>query len=449
MNTLGASILGVLSVLVLLSGRRWAPVWMMGGVLFLTQEQVLVVSGVNLTAIRLLEIAGFVRIFLRRETFTWCRVDTVLFALYGYTALVFLWRSDSGQAYAVGSFVDASLCYVIFRALLRDIDEIAGFLQRLLVLLLPYVGLLAIEAVSMENPFGALGAKTWQVLRGDRMRVMGSFRNPSLLGTLGATLLPLYIALFLARRGRAAAALGVGLCLAIVVLANSGGPVSAAAVGVLGWCCWLIRHRMALARRLAVGTVLVVALAMNAPVWYLLERISFLTGGSGWHRAHLLSMAYRDIDRWWLAGMNIRDTAQWFPYRLEVNNGGADITNAFLDFGLRAGLVSTVLFIALLVRGYKAIGDSLSALGARPEERTRALVLWGLGCTLSAHIATWMGITYFDQTYVLWFMHLAAIASASTMVPTTSAATGDSTPAAAARVVPPLMPPRRSRPPGR
>ena len=444
MNTLGASILGVLSTLVLFSGRRWAPVWMVGGVLFLTQEQALMVSGVSLTAMRVLEMVGFVRVMLRGERFTWSRLDTSLIALYGYAALVFVLRSDTGQAYAVGTFIDALLCYVVFRALLRDTDDIAGFLQRFLILLVPYVGLLVIEAVTMRNPFGALGAATWGTLRDDRLRTMGSFRNPSLLGILAATLIPLYVGLFLARLGRVAAVFGATLCLVILVLANSGGPFAATGVGLLGWCCWSIRHRMSAIRRLATGSLVVIALAMNAPVWFLLERISGLTGGGGWHRAHLLSAAWQDLDRWWLAGMDIRETADWFPYTMEANNGGADITNAFVDFGLRAGILATILLIVLLVRAYRMIGIALAATSADAGERTRALMLWGLGCMLAAHISTFMGITYFDQFYVVWFMELAAIASATGVAAATATPRASHERATNAPPLAPLMRVRRS-----
>ena len=30
---------------------------------------------------------------------------------------------------------------------------------------------------------------------------------------------------------------------------------------------------------------------------------------------------------------------------------------------------------------------------------------------LTAHIANWLGIIYFDQTYLLWFIQLAAIST--------------------------------------
>lgn len=417
-NALGASVFAGLSLLLLLSSRRWAAVWMVGGALFLTQQQSIEIAGINLTAIRLLEIVGMARIVVRQESFDWARLDTAVMVLYAYAALVFVLRSDSDHAYAIGGFVDALLCYVIFRALLKDLDDIAGFLQRFLLLLLPYVGLLVIEAVTMQNPFGTLGGATWGTLRDGRLRTMGSFRNPSLLGTVAATFLQLYIGMVLAGAGRARAlaVLGGVLCLVILALANSGGPIAATAVGLLGWCCWWFRRHMAVARRLAAGTLLLVALAMDAPVWYLLERVSFLTGGGGWHRAHLLNRAWEDLDRWWLAGIDIRDTAHWFPYTMKVNNGGADITNAFVDFGLRGGVFAIVLFILLIVRAYRVLGEALTT-STDCGGRSRALMLWGLGCMLAAHIATLMSITYFDQIYVVWYMHLAAITAATSAAP--------------------------------
>ena len=38
-------------------------------------------------------------------------------------------------------------------------------------------------------------------------------------------------------------------------------------------------------------------------------------------------------------------------------------------------------------------------------------MLWGLGVVLALHIMNWLGITYFDQTYLLWFMQLAMVSN--------------------------------------
>jgi hypothetical protein len=409
MNSLGWSLLGGLVALLLLSPRGWAPVWMLAGVLFMPQEQSMDIAGINVTGIRFLEMAAMLRLVVRREHCTFNQIDATLVLAYGYTTLVFLLRSDKGHAYMIGAALDAALCYLPFRAWIRDIDDFCGVLRKFGFLLLPYVGLLLAESLTQHNPFEVLGAASWLDLREGRQRVMGSFRNPSLLGTLGAAFFPLYVAMVMAKRMVTPAVLGGLLCLSVVLLANSGSPVSALGAGALAWFCWPVREHMRLIRRCLVVTLFYLIVLMDAPVWYVLERFSFLTGGSGWHRAHLLNMAFQDLDHWWLAGMDLDNTVRWFPYTLAIT-GAADITNNYVAFGLNAGLPAMLLLVLLLAVAFRALGRAAKSAQIAGRQGD-AFMLWGLGCTLMVHTITWLGITYFDQTYVIWYFHLAAIAS--------------------------------------
>ena len=109
----------------------------------------------------------------------------------------------------------------------------------------------------------------------------------------------------------------------------------------------------------------------------------------------------------------VDQTKDWFPYVIEIT-GGADITNNYLAFGLDAGLLAIALFIFLLIRAFRTLGQALAVVrSALPTANETEYFLWGLGCMLSVHISTWFGITYFDQIYVVWFMQLAAISSIS------------------------------------
>ncbi len=242
---------------------------------------------------------------------------------------------------------------------------------------------------------------------------MGSFKHPSLLGTMGAALLPLYLGLVLAAGSRTSALAGVALCSAIVWLSNSGGPLGAAAVGVLGWLFWVARRELFAVRLALLGIVVILGLAMQAPVWYLPARVSLLTGGGGWHRSYLMDVAFSDFDKWGLTGMDPAETVGWFPYLVQATNA-ADITNAYLDLGLKAGVLAIVLFVLLLVRAFRRIGQALE-LGRRIRVTRRGTdyLLWASGCALLVHIFNWFGITYFDQIYVVWFMQLAAVSALS------------------------------------
>jgi hypothetical protein len=247
--------------------------------------------------------------------------------------------------------------------------------------------------------------------RHDRIRCLGSFRHPSLLGTISVSFIPIFIGMSLSSEERKRAVIGMILCIIIIWAANSGGPISATAFGCVAWCCWRFRTKMRQIRWGIAGFILLAAILMKAPVWYLIDRVSALSGGDGWHRSYLLDVSIRNIGKWWFAGMPLSETTPWFPYTLAINNE-ADITNQFVLFGLRAGLGALALYMLLLTRAFSALGKALQAVRSAPRHFAESeFLLWSLGCMLAAHIINQFGITYFDQTHVLWFAQLAAISS--------------------------------------
>jgi hypothetical protein len=127
-----------------------------------------------------------------------------------------------------------------------------------------------------------------------------------------------------------------------------------------------------------------------------------------------MDVAFQHLDQWWFVGMDLAATRTWFPYVVGAT-GAADITNAYLYLGIKAGLGAIVLFVLLLVRAYRQLGAAL--VRARLGDRVRGgsskaeYLLWGLGCALLVHIVTWFGITYFDQFEAIWLLQFAAIAA--------------------------------------
>jgi hypothetical protein len=416
MNLFGALLTSVLVLVVLGAPRRWAMLGMMAGVLYLTQAQAIDVLGFNMFAVRFLELAGFFRVMFRQE-FSFSRLnktDRALLLAYAFTAIVYSLRSKDGQAYIIGTAVDASLCYFTFRGLIADMEDFRWFLCAFVVLLVPYTALVLLESVTHHNPLAFLGAGMYDWERDGRFRCVGTFRHPDLLGTLGASFLPLYIALACAKVKRPLVMVAIGCCLVIVWASNSGGPVCAAVFGLIGWAFWTARTRMQLVRRAMVAGIALTAMVMKAPVWYLLARASDIIGGSGWHRSYLMDVAFRHLGEWWLAGMPTTETSDWFPYVL-LTTGGADITNEFISFGLNAGLGAIALLILLLTRAFSSLGEALANVRSDAHEpNATEFLLWGLGVMLAVHVVNWLGIAYFDQFYVVWFMQLAAIVNLTT-----------------------------------
>jgi len=410
-NVPGTIILAILSSVVLLGPRRWALLGMVAGVLFLTEGEAVDVLGVNMFAIRFLEVAGFIRVSIRKE-FDFSKlnkIDKLFLWFNSYTTVVFLIRSSEGHAYQIGAMVDALFCYFTFRGLVQNIEDFKQFLSDFVFLLVPYFILVVIQGVTANNPFAIVGGSQSFMFRHGRPRCFGTFRHPDLLGSFAVTFLPLFIGYGLTRKKRFHALLGIISCLGIVFFTNSGGPMGALAVSLVGWLLWPMRNKMGLVRRSLAAMLAIVALFMKSSIWYLPARASEIFGGHGWHRSYLMDVAFKNIGKWWLAGMPIAETKNWFPYLVSVT-GGADITNQYLHFGLYAGLGSMILFIVLLIQAFRSLGVSLRASYA-DSSVCHKFMLWGLGVMLSVHIINWINVSYFDQFSVIWFLQLSVISS--------------------------------------
>ncbi len=412
MNALVAGILAILSFGVVCLPRRLALLSMLVGTIFLGQGVAFQLGGLNLFPSRILGLLCCVRVIAKKE-FTFSRLagfDRLVFALYAFVAVVSSLAQDE-RLVIVARSVDALLYYVVFRGLVRNLQEMRELLTGLIFLLIPYVSLLAVESVTGNNPFVVVGGGVSHWVRGGATRCFGSFRHPSLLGSLGATFFPLYVGLAWERGRRRQALLGAASCVLIVGFAHSGGPLGALAMGVAGWCTWRLRHRMQAVRRWIVAGVIVLALVMEAPIWYLIARVSSVTGGSAYHRARLLDVAFGDLDKWWFVGMPIAETRDWFPYTL-VATGGADITNQFVAFGVTSGLGAVILAIMLYVKAFRIVGRGLNTLRlSEPQGGVDEKFLWGIGVMLVVHVVNWFNITYFDQFAAIWYLHLAMIAA--------------------------------------
>ena len=414
MIALGIAILAPLVLAVVFGPRQWALRAMVAGLLYLTMGQAVSVFGFELYATRILVLAAFMRVVLGGELDATKLNDIDKFVLiaYGYRAGAYILNGNGSTSLAIGYLLDTGLAYFAFRGLIRDNDDLVQLLKFAPVLLLPYAALSSIERWTGDNVFAPMGGITERFFeRGGYPRVTGSFAHPSTFGSLGASLLPLYIALLFDVRRRSSALAGAIACLGMVGLANSGGPLSAAAVAVLGWFVWFVRRRMRIVRWAIVVVLCALAAVMKAPIWFLPAKVSAFSGGDGWHRSYLMQVAFEHLELWWGAGMNVLATRNWFPYYVPAT-GGADIINYYVDFGIAAGLPAMALFVLLLSRVFGRLGDALQVCRLRHSgESEHERILWGLGVMLSVHVVNWFGIVYFDQLHLVFCMQLAAISS--------------------------------------
>jgi hypothetical protein len=221
-------------------------------------------------------------------------------------------------------------------------------------------------------------------------------------------LLPLFIGLWFQGKGAKTLALvgGASAC-AIGVAASSGGALLTMVMGGVGFGFWRMRQRMRLVRRSMLALMVVLTIVMNAPVWYLIARVSSITGGTGWHRAWLIDVALAHFGEWCVFGTTY--TAHWGGEAqiLDDDPDNIDITNQFVFEGVRGGMARLALFVAIIVQCFKAVGRRTQVEAARSLED--GMRYWAIGVTLLTHCVAFWSVLYYDQLGVMWFWLLAVI----------------------------------------
>lgn len=413
MNAVSGGILFLLLLVVALAQRRWALLAILGGVFYLTQGHSLVVAGLNIYTFRILELAAFGRVIIRGELtrVRLNKIDWTLLLAYNYAAAIWILRSSDVSPQQFASAVDPTLVYLALRSLVTDLEDLRWLLGAFLVLLVPYGSLVFLERLTGRSAFSLVGASWSLYFRDGVPRCMGSFRHAILLGSVAASFLALYIGVFMSGRRRVAALLGAGVSLMLVALSHSGGPLTTAIAVFLGWAAWPLRRHVKWVRRGILAVLVLLLIFMKAPIWYLPFKISAVVGGGGYHRGLLMDQAWQDLGRWWLAGLDVTETSEWMPY-VHTDIGGADVTNQFVVFGLRGGLIALGLLVAVFVFALRNLGRPLSAAqGSGLSATEDAPLLWGLGVAVLSHAVSWLGVAYFDQSYVVWLLQLAAVSS--------------------------------------
>jgi hypothetical protein len=274
-------------------------------------------------------------------------------------------------------------------------------------LLVPLAAEMVYEHLTFHNLFSVLGGvgPTPQ-LREGHIRALGPFAHPILAGTVGAVTLPLTIGMW--HRHRKSACIGAVACITIVLASRSSGPFMSALVAMAALGMWHFRSHMRLLRRLTVVMYIVLDVSMKVPPYYLMDRIDISGGSTGWHRARLIESSLEHISEWWLIGTDY--TRHWMPTGVSWNLRHTDITNHYLQMGVWGGLPLMFLFIAALVKGFSFVGARMVDEATPAQDR---FLIWSLGASLFAHVATCISVSYFDQSVFFIYLTLASIASSA------------------------------------
>jgi len=412
-NFIGSVFLAIMVILILFLPRRFAVVPILMTACYMTLGQVVVIGPFHFTMMRILIFLGCLRAFIGKgfNTIKINSIDKIVVAyVLASTIIYFLLRKDT-EAFVngLGFIYNALGLYFLFRYYIRDDNDCYSLFKILALLMAPLACAMLMEKITGRNFFSIFGGvPEFTVIREGRLRAQGAFSHPILAGTFGATCIPLFIALWVKDNTRKIIVI-IGLVSAtiITVTPSSSGPVMAYAVVIIGLFMWRLRDNMRMIRWIALFIILALHMVMKAPVWALIGKIGSVIGGGGWHRVMLIDAAIEHFREWWLLGTDY--TLHWMPTGVTWSARHTDITNYFIGIGVRGGLLSLILFISILVLCFKNIGLKIKELDA--AESPLKFTLWCLGVSLSAHIASFVSVSYFDQIIVYLYFLLAMIVS--------------------------------------
>jgi len=379
---------------------------------YVTLGQYVIIAGANFTMLRILVVFAFARALVRSDygSFSLNGLDKAMLA-WSVSAVVtytLLWQDGHAFVNRMGLCFDTVGVYFACRLYLLDIDDITRIFSLCAMLVIPLAAAMLYEYFSGKNLFAVLGGvPAISEIRYGRVRCQGSFGHPILMGTFGATMLPLVLSLWWQQRvARTLVVLGAISCCVIVACSGSSGALMATVYGVAGLLFWFLRDSMRIVRWGIVLTLIILQLVMKSPFWYILARLSSLTGGTGWHRAYLIDQAIRYINEWWLVGTKV--TSHWMPTGLLLDPSNTDITNQYLLEGVNGGLVTMIIFIVIVVLGFKYVGRTVRIIDK--EDFPVRILVWSMGAALFAHAISFVSVSYFDQIKVFWYFLIAAIA---------------------------------------
>ncbi|MFI4917374.1 MAG: hypothetical protein ACIAS6_12830 [Phycisphaerales bacterium JB060] len=405
-HPVGLAVLAVLGVLVFTLPRRWSLAPLLVLACFVPAGQRIAVLGLDFTFLRLLIIAYWVRIlaFKDYQGLKPIALDYAVAAWILIVSLVFIlqWGGMGALTNRAGYIYESLGIYVTFRCLLRSWADVERTIVVLALVSLACAGFFMIEKRTGYNMFSVMGGvRTYTQVREGRLRAQGAFSHPIMAGCFFAVVLVLCSGLFMNHRKRATAMAGCIAAATIVIMCASSTPLLAVLSGGVAMAFAWTRELLRPFRYALVFMLIVLHFVMQGPVWALIARVSAVGGSTAWHRKHLIDKTVEHFGEWAILGT--KSTAHW-GYGLQ------DVTNQYILEGVRGGIWGMAAFVVVIVLAFQAVGRAL-----RSERNRQGLfwIKWSVGASLFTHCMAFIGVSYFGQTRVAWFLSLALAATIS------------------------------------
>lgn len=393
--------------LIVLLPRRYAvvPLLIMG--IITPMDQRIVVFGINFMIIRILILFVYIRITLRSE-YRSVKLNAIdkAFMLWVFSAVIsytLLWQTFGALVNRLGFAFNALGLYFLFRFLVLDFKDIDRLIKTLVLISVVIAICMIIEQTNGRNLFSVFGGlPETTLIREGRLRCQGPFRVCILAGMFGASSMPLFISLWWSdKRNKTIVLAGIISTMIITYTSASSGPIISYLAGIVGFSMWTFRNQLRKIRWGILISLITLHIIMKAPVWALINRVGIIGGSSAHHRYKLVDNFIKRFNEWWIIGTKSTDHWGWMMW---------DTVNQYVSEGVYGGLLTLILFISIITICFRSVGLKLKTTNIQLRARLR---LWAFGVALFVHVVGLTGITYFDQTILIWYMLLAIISTTS------------------------------------
>lgn len=441
--TVGTAIFVVVTILLMfLLPKKRAIIPYIFVSLFIPYSQVIVLAGLHFNVYRIMLPFAWIRALMGTredapEKFRLNGIDKVVL-LWAFTDAICAsvqWGTWAAAVNRLGFLYTALGIYFVLRLLVRTREDVERVLKSLALVCLLLAFFMIGEHLTGRNVFSIFGGvPALAPIRDGKIRAQAVFAHPIVAGTVGANLLALFIGLWWQKgKSKTLAAAGAVSAAVITIAASSATPIGACAAAIGALCMWPVRHRMRAFRWGVAICLIALNMVMKAPVWALIQRINIVGGNSGYHRYELVNQAILHFREWWLVGF--QNPSAW---GFEMG----DVSNAYVSAAVEGGLFTLIFFIAIFWQSYRYLGLAREA-AEREGDRKLELQIWSFGAALTATVAAYFGITYFDQSSLIWWSLLAMIGA----ITSTALAKAPATEKEPANAAPPWMRGMRGRVP--
>ncbi len=409
-HPIGLAAVLILGLVMLFISRRWAILPMLIIACFISSVQKIAIFGLDFNLLRTMVVFGGCRLFLKKEYLSviWKPLDTaiVLWTLSSMLILTVQQGDFSTFINRLGFAFDVFGMYFLFRCLIQNWQDVDTVIFSALLISIPVAAAFLLENMTGRNIFSVFGGVDEIThIREGRLRCQGAFSHAILAGCFWASLMPLFAARWWkSAKDHIWAITGLFTSSLIIICCASSTPVLAILSGIIGSAMFFVRRQMRMVRWGVILSLVALHMVMKAPVWHLIARISAVGGSGGYHRYRLIDQAINRFDEWALLGT--KSTAHWFW-------GAQDVCNQYVLEGVQGGFLTLCLFVTVIAIAFREVGFLWRSQTHNPY---RLVFSWALGVGLFVHCMNFIGVSYFGQIWILWYLLLAMIGSLSSQV---------------------------------